>query len=155
MKPGAPGPERRREAMHIKPIRTARDYTQALKEVEADWETSFPEGSPEGERYEVLLTLVEAYESQHFPIPDPDPILAIKTRMEDRGLDHRDLLPIFGTRARVYEVLNKIRGLSIEHIRELNKRLNIPAEILLKKYRLSAPKIAKKKAIARPRRKAA
>src|SRR4051794_21927873 len=102
--------------MQIKPIRTARDYARALKEVEADWETNFPEGSPEGDRYEVLLTLVEAYESRHFPVPDPDPILAIKIRMEDRDLDHRDLLPIFGTRSRVHEVLNKVRGLSIEHI---------------------------------------
>lgn len=141
--------------MHIKPIRTARDYAQALKEVEADWETNFPEGSPEGDRYEVLLTLVEVYEARHFPVPDPDPILAIKIRMEDRDLDHRDLLPIFGTRARVYEVLNKIRGLSIDHIRELNKRLDIPVEILLKKYRLKAPKVRKTRAIAKARTRAA
>ncbi|HEX7669384.1 MAG TPA: transcriptional regulator [Polyangiaceae bacterium] len=141
--------------MQIKPIRTARDYARALKEIEADWETNFPEGGPEGDRYEVLLTLVEAYESRHFPVPDPDPILAIKIRMEDRDLDHRDLLPIFGTRSRVYEVLNKMRGLSIEHIRELNKRLNIPVEILLKKYRLKGPKVRKTRAIPKGRSRAA
>jgi HTH-type transcriptional regulator/antitoxin HigA len=124
--------------MQIKPIRTSQDYARALKQVEVHWETVFRKGSPEGERYEVLLTLVSAYEAEHFPIPDPDPIEAIKIRMEDKGLDQKDLLPIFGTRARVYEVLNKIRGLSVEHIRQLNKRLDIPAEILLKKYRLKA-----------------
>ena len=131
--------------MNIKPIRSPEDYDKAIKEVEANWDTEFPTGSPQGERYEVLLTLVEAYEAEHFPVPDPDPIEAIKIRMEDKGLENKDLLPIFGTRARVYEVLNKIRGLSVEHIRELNKRLDIPAEILLKKYKLkTAPKRVKK-----------
>ncbi|HEX7479406.1 MAG TPA: transcriptional regulator [Polyangiales bacterium] len=124
--------------MNIKPIRTPEDYAQAIKEVEADWETEFPEGSADGERYEVLLTLVEAYEAKSFPVPDPDPIEAIKIRLEDKGLDAKDLLPVFGTRSRVYEVMKKIRGLSVEHIRELNKRLDIPAEILLKKYKLKA-----------------
>jgi HTH-type transcriptional regulator/antitoxin HigA len=141
--------------MDIKPIRTRSDYSRALDEVQADWETVFAAGSPEGERYEVLLTLVEAYEAEHFPITDPDPIEAIKIRMEDKGLENRDLLPIFGTRARVYEVLNKLRGLSIEHIRELNKRLGIPAEILLKKYRLKAPSTATKRRKAKKHSKAA
>ena len=149
--------------MQIKAIRTSRDYARALKEVAADWETSFPEASPEGERYEVLLTLVEAYEAEHFPITDPDPIEAIKIRMEDKGLDAKDLLPIFGTRARVYEILSKIRGLSLEHIRELNRRLDIPAGILVKKYRLktkasakSSPRrTAKKKERAKGQKKAA
>ena len=141
--------------MQIKPIRTRQDYARALKEVEADWETAFPEGSPKGERYEVLLTLVEAYETEHFPIPDPDPIEAVRIRMEDMGLDHKDLLPIFGTRARVYEVLNKIRGLSVEHIRELNKRLDIPTDILLKRYRLKTPMSAKRKGKPKAQKKAA
>jgi HTH-type transcriptional regulator/antitoxin HigA len=141
--------------MDIKPIRTRSDYLRALGEVQADWETVFRAGSSEGERYEVLLTLVEAYEAEHFRIADPDPIEAIKIRMEDKGLENRDLLPIFGTRARVYEVLNKVRGLSIEHIRELNKRLGIPAEILLKKYRLKAPTTATKRRKAKKHRKAA
>jgi HTH-type transcriptional regulator/antitoxin HigA len=142
--------------MDIKPIRTSEDYTQALKEVEANWETDSPEGSPAGERYEVLLTLVEAYEEKHFHIPNPDPIEAIKIRMEEKGLENKDLLPVFGTRARVYEVLNKIRGLSVEHIRELNKRLDIPAEILLKKYKLKVASGARaKKRGKRTPRKAA
>ena len=143
------------DVMDIKPIRTPADYSQALEEVQADWDTDFPEGSPEGERYEVLLTLVEAYETEHFPIADPDPIAAIKIRMEDKGLENKDLLPIFGTRARVYEVLNKIRGLSVEHIRELNKRLEIPAEILLKKYRLKPPTPGKKRTTKPKRQKTA
>lgn len=147
---------RKKEAMQIKPIRTPRDYAQALREIESDWETSFRDGSPEGERYEVLLTLVEAYETEHFPIPDPDPIEAIKIRMEDKGLVQKDLLPIFGTRSRVYEVLNKVRGLSVDHIRELNKRLEIPAEILLKKYKLKGASPARtKKSSKKVPRKAA
>ena len=141
--------------MHIKPIRTRDDYLRALKEVQADWETDFPPGSPAGERYEVLLTLVEAYEAENFPIADPDPIEAIKIRMEDKGLANKDLLPIFGTRARIHEVLNKIRGLSVEHIRGLNKRLEIPAEILLKKYRLRTPTTGTKKGKPKKQRKAA
>lgn len=141
--------------MHIKPIRTRDDYLRALKEVQADWEADFPPGSPAGERYEVLLTLVEAYEVENFPIADPDPIEAIKIRMEDKGLANKDLLPIFGTRARIYEVLNKIRGLSVEHIRGLNKRLEIPAEILLKKYRLKTPTTGTKKGKPKKQRKAA
>ncbi len=140
--------------MQIKPIRTREDYAQALKQVEADWETDFPEGSPKGERYEVLLTLVEAYEAEHFPIPNPDPIEAIRIRMQDKGLGHKDLLPIFGTRARVYEVLNKIRGLSVEHIRELNRRLDIPTDVLLKKYRLKTPTLARRKGRAKQKKAA-
>jgi HTH-type transcriptional regulator/antitoxin HigA len=141
--------------MHIKPIRTQDDYARALKQVQADWETEFPAGSPEGERYEVLLTLVEAYETENFPLADPDPIEAIKIRMDDKGLENKDLLPIFGTRARVYEVLNKFRGLSIDHIRELNKRLGIPVEILLKKYRLKTPTTGTKKRKPKKQRNAA
>ena len=139
--------------MDIRPIRTKEDHAAALKAVEADWDTEFPEGSPEGERYEVLLTLVEAYEAKHFSLPDPDPIEAIKIRMEDLGLENKDLLPIFGTRSRVHEVLNKVRGLSIDHIRELHKRLQIPAEVLLKKYKLKTPPA--KKGGKKPHRKAA
>jgi HTH-type transcriptional regulator/antitoxin HigA len=141
--------------MDIKPIRTRDDYLRALQQVEADWETDFPPGSPAGERYEVLLTLVEAYEADNFPIADPDPVEAIKIRMVDKGLTNKDLLPIFGTRARVYEVLNKMRGLSVEHIRGLNKRLEIPAEILLKKYRLKTPTPSTKKRKAKKQRTAA
>ena len=102
-----------------------------------------------------LTRVVEAYEAEHSSIADPDPIEAIKIRMEDKGLENKDLLPIFGTRARVYEVLNKVRGLSVDHIRELNKRLGIPAEILLKKYRLKAPTSSTKKRKPKKQKKAA
>jgi len=139
--------------MDIRPIRTKEDHAAALKAVEADWDTEFPAGSPEGERYEVLLTLVEAYEAKHFSLPDPDPIEAIKIRMEDLGLENKDLLPIGQRSSRVHEVLNKVRGLSVDHIRELHKRLEIPAEILLKKYKLKTPRA--KKANKKPHRKAA
>lgn len=125
---------------HIRPIRTKADYARAIKEVEAQWNTTFAARSVEGERYEVLLTLVEAYEREQFVIASPDPIAAIKLRMEDLGLENKDLLPIFGTRARVYEVLNKVRGLSVDHIRKLHSRLEIPAEVLLAKYRLKTPR---------------
>lgn len=125
--------------MDIKPIHTAAHYAPALKEVEAQWDTVFAPGDPKGDRYEVLLTLVEAYEAKTFPIADPDPIEAIRIRMEEKGLENKDLLPIFGTRARVSEILHRTRGLSVDHIRELHKRLEIPAEILLKKYKLRTP----------------
>jgi len=139
--------------MDIRPIRTKEDYAAALKAVEADWDTTFPEGSAEGDRYEVLLTLVEAYEEKQFTLPNPDPIEAIKIRMEDLALDQKDLLPIFGTRGRVHEVLNKVRGLSVDHIRELHRRLEIPAEVLLKKYKLKPPPA--KKSGKKPQRRAA
>jgi HTH-type transcriptional regulator/antitoxin HigA len=83
--------------MDIRPVRTKEDYAKAQKAVEADWGTEFPAGSAEGDHYEVLLTLVEAYEAKHFSLADPDPTAAIKVRMEDLGLESKDLLPIFGT----------------------------------------------------------
>jgi HTH-type transcriptional regulator/antitoxin HigA len=129
--------------MDIRPIRTKEDHAAALKAVEADWDTEFSVGSPEGDRYEVLLTLVEAYEAKHFSLLDPHPVEAIKIRMEDLGLEHEDLLPIFGTRRRVYEALNRVRGLSVDHIRELHRRLDIPAQLLIKKYKLKAPRTKK------------
>jgi HTH-type transcriptional regulator/antitoxin HigA len=139
--------------MDIRPIRTKEDHAAALKAVEADWDTEFSVGSPEGDRYEVLLTLVEAYEAKHSSLPDPNPIEAIGIRMEDLGLEDKDLLPIFGTRRRVHGVLNKARGLSVDHIRELHKRLGIPAGILFKKYKLKTPRA--KKVNRKPHRKAA
>ncbi len=120
--------------MNIKPIKTTADYDAALKEIERLFEAE--PGTPQGDRLEVLTTLVEAYEDKHFAIPAPDPIEAIQYFMESRDLSRRDLEPYLGSRARVSEILNRRRPLSLEMIRELNQGLGIPAEVLIKPYRL-------------------
>ena len=120
--------------MNIKPIKTNADYEAALKEIERLFEAE--PGTPQGDRLEVLTTLVEAYEDKHFAIPAPDPIEAIQYFMESRDLTRRDLEPYLGSRARVSEILNRKRPLSLEMIRDLNKGLGIPAEVLIKPYRL-------------------
>lgn len=127
--------------MNIKLIKTSADYEAALKEIERLFEAE--PGTPQGDRLEVLTTLVEAYEDKHFAIPAPDPIEAIQYFMESRELSRRDLEAYLGSRARVSEILNRKRPLSLEMIRELNKGLGIPAEVLIKPYRLrvqSAPR---------------
>ncbi len=126
--------------MNIKPIKTTADYEAALKEIERLFE-ALP-GTPQGDRLEVLTTLVEAYEDKHFAIPAPDPIEAIQYFMESRDLSRRDLEPFLGSRARVSEILNRRRPLSLEMIRELNKGLGIPAEVLIKPYRLRTSRAA-------------
>src|SRR5262252_10607612 len=121
--------------MDIHPIRTEADYETALAEIERLFD-AVP-NTPEGDRLEVLATLVEAYEEQHYSIPAPDPIEAIKYYMESRGLCRRDLEPYLGNRARVAEVLNRKRPLSLEMIRRLHTGLGIGAEILLQAYPLA------------------
>jgi HTH-type transcriptional regulator/antitoxin HigA len=91
-------------------------------------------GTPEGDRLEILTTLVEAYEDEHYPIPSPDPIEAIRYYMESRGLVRRDLEPYIGSRARVSEVLNRKRPLTLTMIRRLHKELGIPADVLIEPY---------------------
>ena len=115
--------------MKIKPIRTKADYRAALKEVEALM--SARAGTREGERLDVLVTLVEAYEKKHFPFELPDPIEAIKFRMEQSGLAAKDLVPMIGQINRVYEVLNRKRPLTLQMIRRLHRQLGIPAESLI------------------------
>ena len=117
----------------VKPIRTTEDYDRALAEIEELWGAKY--GTPEGDRLDVLATLVEAYEADHFPMDPPDPIDAIKFRMEQQGLTRKDLEPIIGTRTRVAEVLNRKRNLSIAMIRRLHARLGIPAEVLIRPTR--------------------
>src|SRR3954451_24758086 len=102
-------------ATEIRPIRTKRDYDGALKEVERLWGSK--SGTPDGDRLDVLATLIDAYESEHYPMDPPDPIEAIKFRMEQQGLTRKDLEPLIGTRTRVAEVLNRRRSLSIGMIR--------------------------------------
>jgi HTH-type transcriptional regulator/antitoxin HigA len=109
------------------------DYEAALTEVERLWGAKA--GTPKGDRLDVLATLIDAYEGARFPFDRPDPIDAIKFRMEQLGLTRRDLEPLIGSRARVAEVLNRKRSLSIEMIRRLNDQLGIPAEILIQPTR--------------------
>lgn len=118
--------------MEIRPIKTEADYQAALEEIERLFDAA-PD-TPEGDRLEVLVTLVEAYEEKHYTIPLPDPIEAIQYYMESRGLTRRDLEPYIGSRGRVSEILNRKRPLSIEMIRRLHAGLGIPAEVLIQPY---------------------
>jgi HTH-type transcriptional regulator/antitoxin HigA len=114
----------------LKPIRTKADYEKALTEVERLWDAK--SGTRDGDRLDVLATLIDAYEAEHYPIDPPDPIEAIKFRMEQQGLSRKDLEPLIGTRTRVAEVLNRKRSLSISMIRRLHKHLGISADMLIK-----------------------
>ena len=115
--------------MVIKPIKNAQDHDKALLEVERLWGSA--EGTPAGDRVEVLMTLIDAYERVHFPIDLPDPIDAIRFRLEQQGLDHRALIGVIGTRSRTHEVLRGDRSLSLAMIRRLHERFAIPAEVLI------------------------
>jgi len=117
-----------------KPIKTERDYQEALHEI--DQLLNSPQETPEADKLELLSILVEAYEETHHPIGPADPIEAIKFRMEQQGLSRKDLERYIGSRARVSEVLNRRRRPSVEMIRRLNTGLGIPAEVLLRPYRL-------------------
>ncbi|MCR4297911.1 MAG: transcriptional regulator [Gallionella sp.] len=116
--------------MDIKPIKTKADYRAVLKEIEGLMTASA--NTPEGERLDVLVTLVEAYERKHYPMELPDPIEAIKFRMDSLGLKPKDLQPMIGGLNRVYEVLNYTRPLTLSMIRRLHEGLGIPAECLIK-----------------------
>jgi HTH-type transcriptional regulator/antitoxin HigA len=117
----------------LKPIRTEEDYEIALAEVGRLWGAA--SGTPEGDRLDVLATLIDAYETEHYPIDPPDPVEAIKFRMEQQGLTRKDLEPLIGTRTRVAEVLNRKRNLSIGMIRRLREGLGISADVLIKPSR--------------------
>lgn len=118
----------------LRPIRNEEDYETALEEIEALWGT--PAGTEEADRLDILVMLVEAYEAEHYPIPDPDPIALILHVMEARGLTRRDLEPYLGSRARVSEILNRRRPLSLEMIRKLQSGLGLPADVLVQPYAL-------------------
>ena len=117
--------------MNIHPIRTKADYKRALRELSAYFDNEPEPGSEDGDRFDILATLVEAYEAKHFPIEAPDPIEAIRFRMEQGGLTVKDLVPSIGQPNRVYEVLNRKRGLTLDMIRNLHRNLGIPAESLI------------------------
>ena len=116
--------------MEVKPVKTEADYRAALQEIETLM-TARPD-SPEGEKLDILATLVEAYERKHYPLELPDPVAAIRFEMEQKGLTAKDLEPMIGRRNRVYEVLNRKRSLTLKMIWRLHEQLGIPAESLIK-----------------------
>tara|TARA_R110000868_G_scaffold74471_2_gene215389 strand:+ start:118 stop:495 length:378 start_codon:yes stop_codon:yes gene_type:complete len=120
--------------MHIKPIKNQQDYELAMALIETLWDAE--SGSAEADQLDILATLVEVYEKQHFAINAPDPVEAIKFRMEQQGLSDADLVPLLGQRSRVSEILNKKRKLSISMIRNLHQHLKIPLESLISDYHL-------------------
>ena len=117
--------------MEIRPIRTSDDYKAAMREVSAYFDNEPTPGTPDGDRFEILLTLVEAYESKHYPIDLPDPVEAIKFRMDQAGLAPKDLVPASGRLNRVYEILTRKRPLTLNMVWNLHKKLGIPAESLI------------------------
>jgi len=116
--------------MRVKPIRNKEDYGEALRRIERLWGAA--PGTAEGDVLDVLITLVEAYEREHFPIDLPDPVEAIKFRLEQQGKDYRALIGVIGQRTRVYEVMRRDRPLSLAMIRNLHRNLQIPAEALIR-----------------------
>ena len=123
-------------ATDVKPIRTQADYDAAIEEVAGLWGAA--SGTPEGDRLDVLATLIDVYEAKHHAMDAPDPIEAIKFRMEQQGMTRKDLEDIIGTRTRIAEVLNRKRSLSIGMIRRLHDRLGISAEVLIRPSRKDA-----------------
>jgi HTH-type transcriptional regulator / antitoxin HigA len=120
--------------MQLKPIKTKTDHEAALREIERLWAAE--EDTPDGDRLEILTTLVEAFEETNFSIDMPDPIEAIHFRLEQRGEDQKALIGIIGNRTRVYEVLRGDRPLSLSMIRRLHEHFQIPAEVLIQPTRL-------------------
>lgn len=128
--------------MEISPIRTESDYAAAMRRIEAVWGAA--PGTPEGDELDVLVTLAEAYERQNYPIALPDPVEAIKFRLEQEGKDYRALIGVIGQRTRVYEVMRRARPLSLNMIRKLHSQLAIPAEVLIQPARKPARKPARR-----------
>ncbi|WP_395046070.1 type II toxin-antitoxin system HigA family antitoxin [Flavobacterium sp.] len=119
--------------MEIKPIKTEKDYNQALERLDMIFDSK--NGTPEGDELEVLGILIDQYENEHFPIGLPDPIEAIKFRMEQMGYNQNDLANIVGLKSRASEILNRKRKLSLEMIRKLHEFLNIPTDVLIQTYK--------------------
>lgn len=130
--------------MNIKPIRTKANYRAALKDIESLMAAKA--NTPEGDRLDVLATLVEAYERTHFPLDLPDAVDAIKFRMEQSGLTIKDLEPVIGRKNRVYEVLSRRRALTLRMIEGLHRTFGIPAESLLKQRTMRASAVTTKRA---------
>ena len=122
--------------MDIRPVKTEADYEAALQEIERLMDAELD--TPEGDRLDILVTLVEAYEAQHYPMAGPDPIAAILHRIEAMSMTRKDLEPLLGTRGRVSEVLARKRPLSLDMIRNIAKTMRIPAEVLIQPYETKA-----------------
>ncbi len=118
--------------MNLKPIKTKKDYQAALERLEVIFDSK--KGSPQGDELEILGILIDQYESEHFPIDLPDPIEAIKFRMEQLGYSQTDLAAIVGLKSRASEILSRKRKLSLDMIRQLHKKLNIPTDVLIQAY---------------------
>lgn len=129
--------------MDIKPIKTKADYRSVLKEIESLMTAKA--NTPQGDRLDVLVTLTEAYEREHFPMDLPDAVEAIKFRMEQAGLTVDDLEPVIGRKNRVYEILNRRRRLTLRMIEGLHSRFGIPAESLLKQRKPAQPRATQKR----------
>lgn len=115
--------------MNIRPIKTEQDYLDSIKRIEELWGAK--KDTPEGDELDLLVTIVEAYEIKNYPITPPDPIDAIKFRMEQMDMTRSDMIKYFGSQSKVSEVLNRKRGLTLKMVKSLYKGLRIPAEILL------------------------
>jgi len=135
--------------MDIKPIRNERDYEQALRRVEKLWDS--PDDSPQSDELGILATLIDAYEHENYPIDLPDPIEAIKFRLEQQGKDTRALIGVIGQRTRVHEVLNGKRSLSLNMIRSLHHEFGIPAHVLIQPTRKTR-RPSQRRSRRRPRR---
>lgn len=120
--------------MNIKPIKTEDDYEAVLKRIEALFEAK--PNTPQGDELDVLITLVSAYEDEHYPIAAADPVEVIKHVMEAKGLEMQDMIPFIGSRSKVSEVINKKRSLSLNMIRRLSHGLHISADVLVREYEL-------------------
>ncbi len=118
--------------MTIKPIKTKKDYQQALARLEVIFDAK--KGSPKGDELEILGMLVDNYENENFPVGFPDPVEAIKFRMEQLGYTQSDLANVVGLKSRASEILSRKRKLSLEMIRQIHDRLNIPTEVLIQAY---------------------
>lgn len=123
--------------IEIRPIRNERDYDWALKEIERYFDREPKRGSSEAARFDILAALIEAYEAKHWPIDPPDAIEAIRFRMQHSGLKQADLARLLGSRSRASEIMNRRRLLTMEQARKLNVEWRIPAEVLLRPYRIN------------------
>lgn len=121
--------------MNIKPLKTEQDYGKAIERLDVIFDA--PANSKEGDEAEILSMLIENYENEHYPIDAPDPIEAIKIRMEEMNLKQKDLVGVIGGKSRVSEILNKKKRLTVDMIRELEKILHISASVLVTNYQLT------------------
>jgi HTH-type transcriptional regulator/antitoxin HigA len=124
--------------MDIRPIRNEKDYNWALNEVAAYFEVEPAQGTPEADRFDVLANLIEAYEAQHWPIELPDPIDAIRYKMEIGDMGQSDLAEVLGSKSRASEILNRKRPLTLDMVHKLHTAWGIPAEVLIRPYHIDA-----------------